>query len=287
MKRKGGLGRGLEALIPGGEMTDKSGVDQIPVEQIQPNPRQPRSQFNESELQELAGSIREHGIIQPLILTRGDTADQYVLIAGERRLMAARLAGLQSVPALVREAGELQRLELALIENVQRSDLNALEEAEAYRQLAEDFSLSHEEIAQKVGKSRAAVTNTLRLLKLPVGVQKALLAGEISAGHARALLGLSTPQAQSAVLGSILKRHLSVRQTEELVEKLKGERKESPARPPAEPQVLALQERLQDALGTRVDLVRRSKGWTMTIHSYSDEELNAVLEKILGKSILD
>lgn len=287
MKRKGGLGRGLEALIPGGEMTDKSGVDQIPVEQIQPNPRQPRSQFNESELQELAGSIREHGIIQPLILTRGDTADQYVLIAGERRLMAARLAGLQSVPALVREAGELQRLELALIENVQRSDLNALEEAEAYRQLAEDFSLSHEEIAQKVGKSRAAVTNTLRLLKLPVGVQKALLAGEISAGHARALLGLSTPQAQTAVLLSILKRHLSVRQTEELVEKLKGERKESPARPPAEPQVLALQERLQDALGTRVDLVRRSKGWTMTIHSYSDEELNAVLEKILGKSILD
>jgi len=287
MKRKGGLGRGLEALIPGGEMTDKSGVDQIPVEQIQPNPRQPRSQFNESELQELAGSIREHGIIQPLILTRGDTADQYVLIAGERRLMAARLAGLQSVPALVREAGELQRLELALIENVQRSDLNALEEAEAYRQLAEDFSLSHEEIAQKVGKSRAAVTNTLRLLKLPVGVQKALLAGEISAGHARALLGLSTPQAQTAVLLSILKRHLSVRQTEELVEKLKGERKESPARPPAEPQVLALQERLQDALGTRVDLVRRSKGWTMTIHSYSDEELNAVLEKILGKSTLD
>lgn len=287
MKRKGGLGRGLEALIPGGEMTDKSGVDQIPVEQIQPNPRQPRSQFNESELQELAGSIREHGIIQPLILTRGDTADQYMLIAGERRLMAARLAGLQSVPALVREAGELQRLELALIENVQRSDLNALEEAEAYRQLAEDFSLSHEEIAQKVGKSRAAVTNTLRLLKLPVGVQKALLAGEISAGHARALLGLSTPQAQTAVLLSILKRHLSVRQTEELVEKLKGERKESPARPPAEPQVLALQERLQDALGTRVDLVRRSKGWTMTIHSYSDEELNAVLEKILGKSILD
>ena len=287
MKRKGGLGRGLEALIPGGEMTDKSGVDQIPVEQIQPNPRQPRSQFNESELQELAGSIREHGIIQPLILTRGDTADQYMLIAGERRLMAARLAGLQSVPALVREAGELQRLELALIENVQRSDLNALEEAEAYRQLADDFSLSHEEIAQKVGKSRAAVTNTLRLLKLPVGVQKALLAGEISAGHARALLGLSTPQAQTAVLLSILKRHLSVRQTEELVEKLKGERKESPARPPAEPQVLALQERLQDALGTRVDLVRRSKGWTMTIHSYSDEELNAVLEKILGKSILD
>ncbi len=287
MRRKSGLGRGLEALIPGGEMTDKSGVDQIPVEQIQPNPRQPRSQFNESELQELAGSIREHGIIQPLILTRGGTADQYVLIAGERRLMAARLAGLQSVPALVREAGELQRLELALIENVQRSDLNALEEAEAYRQLADDFSLSHEEIAQKVGKSRAAVTNTLRLLKLPVGVQKALLAGEISAGHARALLGLSTPQAQSAVLGSILKRHLSVRQTEELVEKLKGERKESPARPPAEPQVLALQERLQDALGTRVDLVRRSKGWTMTIHSYSDEELNAILEKILGKSTLD
>ncbi len=225
MRHKGGLGRGLDALIPGSDQPEKGGVEQIPVVQISPNPRQPRSLFDGAELQELADSIREHGIIQPLIVTRAAAPDQYLLIAGERRLMAARIAGLESVPAILREASDQQRLELALIENLQRADLNALEEAEAYQQLAEDFSLSHEQIAQKVGKSRTAVTNTLRLLKLPQTVQKALLQNEISAGHARALLGLNTPQAQSAVLGSILSRHLSVRQTEELVEKLKGEKK--------------------------------------------------------------
>lgn len=286
MARKGGLGRGLEALIPTGETPPESGLSQVAVADISPNPRQPRSRFDESELQELALSIKEHGLIQPLVITYAAQDGKYTLIAGERRWLAAQRAGLARVPVVIREASDQQRLELALIENVQRADLNALEEAEAYRQLVEDFSLSHEEVAARVGKSRTTVTNTLRLLKLPGVIQKALLDGKISAGHARALLALNTPQAQAAVLNSILHRQLSVRQTEELVERLKGEKQAPPSKPLADPQVLALEERLQAALGTRVNLDKRRKGWTLTIHSYSDEELNVLLEKILGETDL-
>jgi ParB family chromosome partitioning protein len=286
MARKGGLGRGLESLIPTGETLRRSGLNQVAVEDILPNPRQPRSFFDENELQELANSIKEHGLIQPLIITDAEQDGKYTLIAGERRWLAAQRAGLKSVPVVIREASDQQRLELALIENVQRADLNALEEAEAYRQLVEEFSLSHEEVAARVGKSRTAVTNTLRLLKLPAVVQKALLEGKISAGHARALLGLATPQAQAAVLNSILQRQLSVRQTEELVERLKGEKPATAPKMPADPQVLALEERLQTALGTRVNLDKRRKGWTLTIHSYSDEELNVLLERLLGETDL-
>ncbi len=286
MARKGGLGRGLEALIPSGDTPRESGLSQVAVADISPNPRQPRSRFDESELQELAISIKEHGLIQPLVITYAAQDGKFTLIAGERRWLAAQRAGLERVPVVIREASDQQRLELALIENVQRADLNALEEAEAYRQLVEDFSLSHEEVAARVGKSRTAVTNTLRLLKLPDVIQKALLEGKISAGHARALLALNTPQAQAAVLNSILHRQLSVRQTEDLVERLKGEKQAPPPRPPADPQVLAVEERLQAALGTRVNLDKRRKGWTLTIHSYSDEELNVLLEKILGETDL-
>lgn len=284
MARKGGLGRGLEALIPGGEPVRETGLSQVAIEDISPNPRQPRGRFDEAELQALTDSVRVHGLIQPLIITYAEQDGKYTLIAGERRWLAAQRAGLETVPVVIREASDQQRLELALIENVQRADLNALEEAEAYRQLVEDFSLSHEEIAARVGKNRTTITNTLRLLKLPGVIQKALLDGKISAGHARALLGLNTSQAQAAVLNSILQRQLSVRQTEELVERLKGEKPASVPKAPADPQVLALEERLQSALGTRVDLDKRRKGWTLTIHSYSDEELNVLLEKLLGES---
>ena len=284
MARKGGLGRGLEALIPGGEPVRENGLSQVAIEDISPNPRQPRGRFDETELQALTDSVKLHGLIQPLIITYADQDGKFTLIAGERRWLAAQRAGLVTVPVVIREASDQQRLELALIENLQRADLNALEEAEAYRQLVEDFSLSHEEIATRVGKSRTTVTNTLRLLKLPGVIQKALLDGKISAGHARALLGLNTPQSQAAVLNSILHRQLSVRQTEELVERLKGEKPAAAPKAPADPQVIALEERLQTALGTRVDLDKRRKGWTLTIHSYSDEELNVLLEKLLGES---
>lgn len=281
MSRRSGLGRGLEALIPSGE-TPGEGISQLPIESIARNPRQTRTRFEDEELEALAESIRHHGVIQPIIVTRGGASGEYVLIAGERRLLAARRAGLEKVPAIVREASDQGRLLLALIENVQRADLNPLEEAEAYRQLVEDFELSHEEIAQKVYKSRTAVTNTLRLLNLPSSVKDALVEGRISEGHARALLGLPTPQAQTACLESILRHGLNVRQTEALVRRLSGQReqKSSHASPP--PEVLDLEQRLQASLGTRVRLRKGRKGGTITIHYYSDEELEALLERLIA-----
>jgi len=285
MPRRTGLGRGLDALIPGGEEWSPSeGVMSIPVELIEPNPRQPRSHFGEQELTELADSIREHGVLQPLIVTR-DThqAERYLLIAGQRRLLAARQAGLKTVPALVREATEEQRLELALIENVQREDLSPLETAEAYRQLVEDFHLSHEEIAGRVSKSRTAVTNTLRLLKLPGDVQQALAEGRISEGHARALLALPTLQAQSAACKTVLHLELNVRQTEELVRRLSGQKPPVVPRPAPPAEIVALEERLRHSLGTKVSLTHGQKGGTITIYYYSDEELEAIIGQVLGE----
>jgi ParB family chromosome partitioning protein len=281
--RRTGLGKGLDALIPGGENALPSGdVTLLPVERISPNPRQPRSRFDPEELAELAASIREHGVIQPLIVTRSDQPGQYTLIAGERRLMAARQAGLREIPALLREASEQQRVELALVENVQRADLGPLEAAEAYRQLAEEFNLSHEEIASRVGKSRTTITNTLRLLNLPADIQQALVEQAISEGHARALLALPTPQAQNAALHTIMKYSLNVRQTEELVRKLSGLQPEKPTKLAPPPEVKAIEERLRQRLGTRVTLTRRGKSGRLVIHYYSDEELNALIDLILG-----
>jgi ParB family chromosome partitioning protein len=255
----------------------------VSVDLVFPNPRQPRSMMHPEELQDLTVSIREHGVLQPLIVTPGDTQGRYILIAGERRLQAARLAGLASVPVLVRQATDQQRLELAIIENVQRSDLSALEQAEAYRQLAEDFSLSHEEIAARVGKSRVAVTNTLRLLKLPDAVKNALIEGRVSEGHARALLALPTPEAQAAALRTVMAQDLNVRQTEELVRKLSGEKPPRKPKPATLPEVAELEERLRTSLGTKVTLRSGRKGGTVTIHYYSDEELNALMGRLLNE----
>jgi ParB family transcriptional regulator, chromosome partitioning protein len=282
MPQKSGLGRGLGALIPGGENAlAENGVMLVPVDLISPNPRQPRSMTHPEELEELTASVREHGVLQPLIITPADVAGQYVLIAGERRLQAARLAGLTSVPVLVRQATDQQRLELAIIENVQRSDLSALEEAEAYRQLAEDFDLSHEEIAARVGKNRVTVTNTLRLLRLPDAVKNALIEDRISEGHARALLALSTPEAQTAALRTVLAQELNVRQTEELVRKLSGEKPARKLKPAVIPEVAEIEERLRSSLGTKVTLRSGRKGGTLIIHYYSDEELDALLGRLL------
>jgi len=263
-------------------MAQPPGVMTLRVEQIAPNPRQPRLNMDPQELSELAESIRAHGVLQPLIVTNGAQPDEFVLIAGERRLLAARQAGLERVPVLVREASERELLELALIENVQRADLNPLEAAEAFRQLAEEFELAHEEIAQRVGKSRAAVTNTLRLLKLPESVQQALRQEQISEGHARALLALSSPQAQAAALHTILAQGLNVRQTEALVRRLSGERPAPAEKPAPPPEVSDLQKRLEGALGTRVQLQPRGKKGTITIYYYSDEELNTLTDRLLG-----
>ncbi len=279
MAYKGGLGRGLDAIIPASEEA-RAGTDSVPIGNIIPNPRQPRTIMAEEGLQELAESIRQHGILQPLIVTR-ESDNRFILIAGERRWRAAQIAGLEAVPVIQREANDRDRLELALIENVQRADLMPLETAEAYRQLAEEFNLTHDEIAARVGKSRVAVTNTLRLLKLPEGVQNALLAGTISEGHARALLGLASPQAQTAVLQIIIKNDLSVRQTEELVKKYGGEKAPSTPRPETPAEVKEIEDRLREHLGTRVTINHGKKGGSLVIYYYSNEELNTVLDTIL------
>ncbi|MBO9368071.1 MAG: ParB/RepB/Spo0J family partition protein [Chloroflexi bacterium] len=279
MTPRSGLGKGLDALIPASSQPQE-GILQVPVDSVRRNPRQPRMHFDPQELEELTASVREHGILQPLIVS-AEADGSYTLIAGERRLEAARRAGLRTVPVLVRQIGERGRLELALIENLQRADLNPLEEAEAYRQLHEEFGLSHEEIARRVGKSRVAITNTLRLLGLAQPLKQALLEGAISEGHARALLTLSTPEAQVAALRTVLQQGLTVRQTEELVRKLSGERPQpKPARLPP-PEIQALEERLRASLGTKVSLRHSRKGGVIAIHYYSEEELNALLEKLL------
>lgn len=281
MSRKRGLGRGLDALISSSEQIPRSGSHLLPVDAISPNPRQPRRDFDSEELAGLAESIRKHGILQPLIVTQDEVGDGYTLIAGERRLQAARRAGLNTVPVIIRSVSEQQRLELALIENIQRADLNPLEAAEAYRQLADEFNLSHDEIAARVGKSRTAVTNTLRLLKLSPTVRAALKERKISEGHGRALLALASPQAQSAALDTILRRGLSVRQTEALIQQLRGEKPTHTPKPPPPPEVVAIEERLRAHLGTKVSLNKRKNGGTLVIHFYSDEELNSLLDTFL------
>jgi ParB family chromosome partitioning protein len=289
MARKTGLGRGLEALIPGRETAGQGSAlpstpDEIPLDNILPNPRQPRTHVESGELAGLVESIREHGVLQPVILTPADETGQYTLIAGERRWLAARQAGLETIPAIFREVlDERERLELALIENIQRADLDPLETAEAYRQLSEEFNLSHEEISARVGKSRAAVTNTLRLLKLPERVQNALKGGEISEGHARALLGLPGEQAQLAVLHTILMKDLTVRQTEELVRKLAGTRPASKEKSPLLPEVKELEDRLRERLNTRVSLNPQTRGGKVVIYYYSKEELDYLVDILLGE----
>ncbi len=275
----------LENSLPNPRLSSQtSGYETLPITDISRNPRQPRSQMDQEELEELAASIRKNGILQPLIVAPTDEPGKYVLIAGERRLLAASMAGHDSVPVVVREASEQERLELALIENVQRADLTPLEAAEAYRQLADDFNLSHEQIAQQLGKSRVAITNTLRLLKLPEDVRHSLATGEISEGHARVLLSLPNSQAQSAVLQTIIKHELNVRKTEDLVRKYLGQRPPSQSKPAPKPDVTFLEERLRQRLGTRVNLHPRKKGGTLIIHYYSDEELDALILRILGQS---
>ena len=282
MPRKTGLGRGLDALI-GSEQPAAGGISNIPLDQIASNPRQPRLNIDRDELAELTDSIREVGVLQPLIVTYDDQTDRYTLVAGSRRLLAASQAGLQTVPAIVRQVTEQQRLELALIENLQRADLSPLESAEAYRQLVDEYSLSHEEVAARVGKSRVAVTNTLRLLKLPDPVKKALMENRISEGHARALLALHTSDAQITTLHSIVQRELTVRQTEELVQKLLGQVPPARTKTPPLPEISAIEDRLRSHLGTKVHLTKRKKGGTILIHFYSEEEFDSLIDKILGE----
>ncbi len=285
MARKGGLGKGLDALIPSSSPAaprQESGLVEIPVDQIVPNPRQPRMEMNDEELQGLADSIREHGVLQPLVVSHDQHSGQYVLVAGERRLRAARMARLEAVPVVIRQTSDQQRLELALIENVQRADLTPLETAEAYHHLIEEFGLTHEEVAARVGKSRELVTNTHRLVRLPDEVKQGLAQGLITEGHARALLGLEArPILMQEVYKAVVDNKLSVRQTEALVKDMAGRRPAPSDRKKVPAEVQELEDELRSYLGTRIKL-RYGKGkGSLTIYYFSDEELNDMITKIL------
>jgi len=281
MPQRSGLGKGLDALIPAGRTTstgEGSGVTQVAVDLIQRNPRQPRENFDIQELENLATSIREHGVIQPLIVAPGQNGI-YILIAGERRLQASRKAGLKTVPVVIRHANDQQLLELALIENVQRADLNAIEEAEAYQHLEKEFKLSHEDIANRVGKNRSTIANTVRLLEASAAVKQALVNRQISGGHARAMLKLSA-KAQEELLNKIITLDLSVRTTEMMAKNV-GQKPTTKKIAGRSPNVSDVEKRLQSSLQTRVSLKHNKSGkGTVTIYYYSNEDLDTLLEKL-------
>ena len=277
MARRGGLGRGLGALLP------ESGLQDIPVERIRPNPLQPRQTFAADELEELAQSIREHGILQPVVVSRQPEEGAYQLIVGERRWRAAQQAGLATIPALIRPTGSREALEIALVENLQRASLSPLETAEAYAALISEFGITQEQVAARVGKSRSAVANTLRLLNLATAVKNALAAGTISEGHARALLRLSA-ELQLYALAEIEKRGLNVRQTEQLVQRLRKSPRSSPTKSP-DARSAEWEDLLRRALATKVDIKQRGKQGTIRIHFYSDEELEALIDRLLAEEV--
>ena len=279
-KKKGGLGKGLGALLADTDIT--SGLTEVPVRSIVPNPHQPRASIDETTLRELADSMREYGLIQPLVVVRsGETG--FTLIAGERRWRAAQLIGMETVPVVVKDAAPQQMLELALIENVQRADLNPLEEALAYRQLIDEFGLTQEQVSQRVGKSRVAVANTTRLLKLPESIQKRLADGTLSEGHARALLMLNDTTHMQRLVSQIVAGGLSVRQVEELVRRLNTDKphvKKRKAADGASANTRSLEDKMRRALGTKVNLYRSSRGGKVVIHFYSEDELDAIYHRI-------
>ena len=274
------LGRGLASLIPQ-RNAGHGGPVEIPTARIHPNPYQPRQRLDEAAMATLIASVTEHGVIQPILVT--EVVDGYQLVAGERRLRAALAAGLDRIPAVVRQLANREQLELALVENLQREDLTAIEAATAYRQLVDEFGFTHEALAQRVGRARSTVANTLRLLDLAPSVQAAVADGALTEGHARALGGLPL-EAQERVLDSVIGQDLSVRQTEELVRRLREPRPEPLVRtsPSVDPDLERIEEDLRRSLGTKVSLARSRKGGRIVIEYYSDEELGRLYERLTG-----
>jgi ParB family chromosome partitioning protein len=281
MARPASLGRGLDALIPRAASTTPVPAD-IPIDRIERNPYQPRTVFEVDQLDQLRASIAAHGVLQPILVT--ETLEGYRLIAGERRVRAAQLAGLTRIPAIVRQAAGREQLELALVENLQRADLNAVEEAHAYRQLVDEFGLSHDQIAVRVGRARSTVANTIRILELAQPTLDAIGTGRISAGHGRALLGLD-PARQADLLALIERRGLSVRQVEELARRLREEPGTAgPARAAVtlDGEMERVEEDLRRSLGTKVRLARSRKGDRIIIEWYGEDELGRLYERLTG-----
>ena len=285
--QKKALGRGLGALIPSRPVeptpaaTAGSGMAQVPMDQISPNPYQPRKTFNDASIEDLARSVREHGIIQPLVVTRiGD--NKYRLIAGERRFRAAQKAGLDSVPVVIKETmADGDVLQVALIENIQREDLNPIEEAYAYHQLHEEFQLTQEEISKRVGKERSTVANCLRLLKLPDSVKKLVASGQLSMGHARAILAVDSAKKQEQLAERVVKRNLNVRQTEMLA----AESSPKAEQPEKEKDVFTrdAEERLAKTLRSKVEIDRKRRGGVIHIRFGSEDELIRLVEELMGR----
>ncbi len=280
-RKSSGLGRGLASLIPTAP-SSVSGSREVPVASIKPNPDQPRRAFDPEELRSLADSIAAHGVVQPVVVV--EDGDEYALIAGERRWRASMQLGFETIPAVVRTANEQERLELALVENIQRSDLNALEEAKAYRHLIDDFGLTQERVAERVGRSRPAVANTLRILDTAPLVQQAVADGTITGGHAKALASLENHSRQEVVLASVVSRSLSVRQTEGLVAASHQNEGEdaSPRRQSrdVDPDIQHMEAQMREALGTKVTIASGRKGGRITITWYDDEDLGRLVDRL-------
>jgi ParB family chromosome partitioning protein len=270
----------LEALIPSAGPGQPT-VRDLPIAELENNPFQPRKHFDEAALEELASTIREHGILTPVVARR--VADGFQIIAGERRIRAARLAGLTRVPTIIKEANDAQALEMALVENLQREDLNPLEAAHAYQRLVEEFGLTQEELAGRLGRDRSSVANSLRLLRLPKKIQEDVAAGSITEGHARALLGLERPADQLKARDIVVKRGLTVRATEALVRRLRGSDAKKPVPAPGQDaNLVALEDQLRAALGAKVRIVRDGRGGTLHIGFFSNDDLTRIADIILG-----
>ena len=279
MNRKA-LGKGINALIPDFEMgvpeAEPSAANDLLVDEISPNRLQPRSYFDDTKLEELVTSIEEHGVLQPVVVQKADSG--YELIVGERRWRASKKLGLKKIPAVIREVSDAQSLEIAIIENIHRQDLNPIEEAEAYARLANEFALTQEMVAKKVGKSRTAIANTLRLLKLSRNIKEDLISEKISMGHARALLGLENSKQMEILRKEIIKQDLTVRQTEGRVNKIKAGSVNKPGPPTAKKDIFIkdLEKDLARRLGTKVDISPKKNGGKLVVTYYSDDDLDRI-----------
>ncbi len=289
--KKTSLGTGLSSLIPNKlnkensiplekkKFSSSNEIIKLPIENIVPNPNQPRYYFDGDNLKELSESIKEHGVIQPILVTKIDN-NKYELIAGERRLQASKLAGKKEIPAIIRLATSQEKLELALVENIQRHNLNPIEEAKAYKKLQIEFSLTQEEVSKKAGKSRSAIANITRLLELPIEIQRGIIEGKITEGHARAILGIENPEKQRALYELILKNNLTVRDVENKVKEVTIHTHKRKMTKQTNPYIQNLEDKIQQKLGTKVQIKKRGTSGKITIDFFSDEEFDKILKLI-------